>query len=114
MNGSVRHLRSQTPQPNSLKVCQHNEGVELIGNQVYCFSCGEHLGHKLTKKERETLKPNHIETAEQVHHACRVQLMRMESNLRVKGDVWRADRVKEFRVEYFGTEPEQVTARTHP
>ena len=56
--------------------------------------------------------PNCVETAEQLHHACRVELMRMESNLRVKGDVWRADRVRRFRIESFGEEkPEKSSAR---
>jgi len=39
-------------------------------------------------------------------HLCREKLKRIESNLRVKGDFWRADMVKRFRIEYFGVEEE--------
>ena len=44
------------------------------------------------------------ESAESLLHGCREELKRMESNLRVKGDIWRAERVKRFRIEYFGEE----------
>jgi len=43
-------------------------------------------------------------TSEELLHDCREELKRMESNLRVKGDIWRAERVKRFRIEYFGEE----------
>jgi hypothetical protein len=39
---------------------------------------------------------------EDVLQDCIKELQRIESNLRVKGDIWRAERVKKFRIENFG------------
>lgn len=44
------------------------------------------------------------DSAEELLHSCREELKRIESNLRVKGDFWRAEKVKRFRIEYFGEE----------
>ncbi len=59
--------------------------------------------HVLHKKG----SPNHSQSLyryEDILQDCIRELQRIESNLRIKGDFWRADRVKRFRIEYFGEE----------
>jgi hypothetical protein len=42
---------------------------------------------------------------------CIARLKQIESNLRIKGDIWRAEKCKKFRVDVFGADEDSLVVK---